>query len=64
MFLWLQEHRLDVDGKILDKFDRFFYENEPFSLTEKSPVQKLREAAGHVPEQDSDAIWRRSRIGI
>ncbi|KAL5266265.1 hypothetical protein ACHWQZ_G003628 [Mnemiopsis leidyi] len=47
---WLKEYELDVDQTVLDKFERFFVENDPIGLMTKSIPAQLREQDEYIPQ--------------
>jgi len=63
MWHWLVEQRIDVDDEVLDKFERFFYENDSVGLRQKSIVQQLRSNSEHLPDRFPDALMRREKHG-
>lgn len=67
MWHWLKEYELDVDQAVLDKFDRFFIENDPIGLMTKSIPAQLREEDEYMPkypELINDNLMRIGEYGI
>lgn len=61
---WLIDYRIDIDQSLHDKFQRFFYESDPLTLTQKSLCQKLRQANEEIPLKPSDNTFRIGEYGI
>jgi len=67
MWNWLREYELDVDQAVLDKFDRFFLENDPIGLMTKSVPAQLREQDEYIPkypDKINDNLMRVGEWGI
>jgi len=67
MWNWLREYELDVDQVVIDKFDRFFLENDPIGLMTKSIPAQLREKDEYMPqwpEKINDNLMRVGEHGI
>ena len=61
---WLKEYEIDVDQDVLDKFERFFYENDPVGLTEKSLPAKMRDMTEYWPEKPPCNMFRVGQHGV
>jgi len=64
MWYWLKDFEIDVDKALLDKFERFFYENDPVSLFQKSIPAQLREQTEYWPEKPPCNLLRVGEHGI
>ena len=63
MWNWLREYELDIDQAVLDKFDRFFIENDPIGLMTKSIPAQLREEDEYIPQWPDTINDNLMRVG-